>query len=166
MVRYSFTGQLFARVCWQVKCREGMILTPTTDIMVPARLESIPRISSEIGLFMHDTGFPDPQILDMQLAIEEAVTNSIRHGYRGNPGDITIHCESGPELMTVVIIDNAPAFNPLSMPQPDTSSPLEERKTGGLGIYLLRQVTDSVAYRYESGKNILTLTKRKKNTGF
>jgi anti-sigma regulatory factor (Ser/Thr protein kinase) len=110
---------------------------------------------------MRDAGFSDQQILDMQLAIEEAITNSITHGYHGSPGTITVHGEAGPDLLTVEITDYAPAFDPLTMPNPDVTSSLEERRTGGLGIYLIRRVTDTVAYRYEQGKNILTLTKRK-----
>jgi serine/threonine-protein kinase RsbW len=136
-----------------------------SDIIIPARIESVPGVSLEIEQFMRVAGFSDKQILDMQLAIEEAVTNSIRHGYRGSPGLITIHTEDGPDALNVEITDHAPPFDPLAMPDPDITSSLEERRVGGLGIHLIRQVTDTVTYRYEQGKNILTLTKKKDTTG-
>ncbi|HVP95964.1 ATP-binding protein [Methanoregula sp.] len=141
-----------------------MTLVATNEILIPARLDAVPGLSLEIERFMHEAGFSDSQVLDMQLAIEESVTNSIRHGYRGHSGQITIHCEIVPENMTVIITDDAPAFDPLVMPDPDVTSSLEERKAGGLGIYLIRRVTDAVTYRYDQGKNILTLIK-KRETG-
>jgi anti-sigma regulatory factor (Ser/Thr protein kinase) len=141
--------------------REGEILAVITDFVIPARFEAIPDISLEIEHFMHNAGFSDQQVLDMQLAIEEAVTNTISHGYRGSTGSISIHCEAGDDRLTVMITDDAPAFDPLSVPDPDISSSIGERRTGGLGIYLIRRVTDAVEYRYEQGKNILVLIKKK-----
>jgi serine/threonine-protein kinase RsbW len=110
---------------------------------------------------MRTAGFGDDQVLDMQLAIEEAITNTIQHGYRGNPGSVTIHTDVGPDLMIVEIADDAPGFDPLLVPKPDVTSALEDRDIGGLGVFLIRQVTDSVTYRYEQGKNVLTLMKKK-----
>jgi len=138
-----------------------MVPVATTEILIPARLDAVPGLSLEIEHFMHDAGYADSQILDIQLAIEESVTNSILHGYRGQPGQISVHCDILPEYMTVIITDNAPAFDPLGMPDPDITSSLEERKAGGLGIYLIRRVTDGVSYRYDKGKNILTLIKKR-----
>ena len=111
---------------------------------------------------MKEAGFDLHDVLDIQLAIEESVTNTIRHGYCGTPGPIIIHGEAGPDMLIINITDQAPEFNPLCVPVPDTTSPLEERKIGGLGVHLIRQVTDSVSYQYQQGKNILTLIKKRK----
>ena len=147
-------------VLWIRAKQEGMILAVITDLVVPARLDAIPEVSLEIERVMNSAGFSSEQIPDMQLAIEEAITNTICYGYNGGTGSISIHFDVGPDHMVVVITDNAPAFDPLSVPDPDISSSLEERRTGGLGIYLIRRVTDAVEYRYDQGKNILTLTKK------
>ncbi len=64
--------------------------------------------------------------------------------------------------MIVEISDDAPAFDPLQVPEPDTSANLDDREIGGLGIFLIRKVTDSATYRYEKAKNILTLTKKRR----
>ncbi len=114
---------------------------------------------------MRTAGFCDEEILDMQLAVEEGISNTIRHGYRGNPGSITIHCDAGPDFMTVEIADDAPAFDPLEAPDPDITASLDDRDIGGLGIFLVRRVTDAVAYRYERGRNILSLMKKRKKPG-
>ena len=138
-----------------------VILSATSHIVIPAQLDAVPGVALEIEQFMKAAGFSDQQVLDMQLAVEEVITNTIRHGYCGSPGTITIHGKAGPDLLTVEITDHAPAFNPLCTPDPDITLSLEKRKTGGLGVYLIRRVTDTVEYRYEPGKNILTLTKKK-----
>ena len=146
-------------VCMQ----RGVNLSAVTDIAIPARLDAVPGVAGAIEQFMREAGFSDQAILDIQLALEEAITNTIRHGYRGDPGTITLHGRVSEGLLIVEITDNAPPFNPLTMPDPDITSPLEEREVGGLGIYLIRQVTDAVAYRSEQGKNILTVSKRKES---
>ncbi|ABS55678.1 putative anti-sigma regulatory factor, serine/threonine protein kinase [Methanoregula boonei 6A8] len=132
-----------------------------TEFVIPARLEAVPGVAVAIEEFMKGTGFSVQAILDIQLALEEVIANSVEHGYQGSEGEIAICCEFRDGVLTVEISDRAPAFNPLVVADPDITSPLEERKIGGLGIYLVRQVTDTVAYRYNEGKNILTLTKKK-----
>jgi anti-sigma regulatory factor (Ser/Thr protein kinase) len=130
-------------------------------MVIPARFDEVPAVAHEIEQFMQKAGFCDQAVFDIQLAIEEIVINIIRHGFCGNPGLISIHSIVDSDLLTVEIIDEAPPFNPLSVPDPDITSSLAERKTGGLGIYLVRQVTDTVTYRYENKKNILIFTKKK-----
>ncbi|GAB6283892.1 MAG: hypothetical protein STSR0009_00910 [Methanoregula sp.] len=127
---------------------------------IPAVLDQIERVSDEINRCMKAEGMGDDQILDVQLAVEEAVTNSILHGYDGARGTIGLRIEADPHHVAVEITDGAPAFDPLSMPDPDIGADLEDRKIGGLGIFLIRQVMDEVTYRYEGNKNILLLKKQ------
>ncbi|MGA2161837.1 MAG: ATP-binding protein [Methanoregula sp.] len=137
----------------------------SANLVIPALLDEIPGVSFELEQCMRSSGFSDEQILDLQLAVEEAITNIIVHGYAGTPGTIAIRCRAGPDEAIVEIFDNAPAFDPLQVPEPDTSTDLDDREIGGLGIFLTRQVTDAVMYRYEQGQNILTLTKKKQKCG-
>jgi serine/threonine-protein kinase RsbW len=100
-------------------------------------------------------------ISDLLLAVDEAATNVIIHGYRGQPG--TIEIEVKREAMDAVarVRDDAPPFDPTGVPAPDLARPLEERPPGGLGIYLIRQYMDEVIYRLmPQGGNELTLKKR------
>jgi serine/threonine-protein kinase RsbW len=127
---------------------------------IPAELGQIRQVSDRIEQCMKTHGWGNNPILDVQLAVEEAVTNTILHGYDGTSGTIAIQVETSPHRVTVEIADDAPAFDPLSVPDPDTAADLEDREIGGLGIFLIRQVMDEVSYRYENSKNILVLEKR------
>ena len=99
------------------------------------------------------------------LAVEEIVTNIITHGYRGEPNEsISIDLDLAPEELMILIEDTAPAYNPLLAPRPDVESPLAERKPGGLGVYLSRQLMDGLEYRRLDGKNQLTIRKRLSKT--
>ena len=80
----------------------------------------------------------------------------------GTTGTIAICCRAGQDEVTVQISDDAPAFDPLQVPEPDTSADLDDRVIGGLGIFLIRKVTDNATYRYEKAKNIMTLTKKRR----
>ena len=85
------------------------------------------------------------------------------HGYAGKPGTIalTVVVEAG--TVKVEIRDKAPAFNPLSIKEPDLSADLADRVIGGMGIFLIRKVMDAVSYEYVNGENVLRM--EKKGTG-
>jgi serine/threonine-protein kinase RsbW len=112
---------------------------------------------------MKNHSFTDEEILDTQLAVEEAITNAIVHGYHetGTEGEISIRCQATKGIVEIQIEDTAPPFDPLSLPEPDLTSDIDERQIGGLGIFLIRQVMDEIVYRYEKNKNILVLVKRR-----
>jgi len=97
----------------------------------------------------------------LRLAVDEACSNIIIHGYQHSDGivEVVVYREKG--AMVVHIKDKARSFNPLSKDDhPDFTIPLSEREVGGMGIFLIHQNTDSVAYRSsESGENVLILTK-------
>lgn len=100
-------------------------------------------------------------LYDLMLAVDEVVTNIILHGYRGAPGEIDIDIWHQAGDVTVLIRDTAPRFDPRTAPPPDTSLPLEQRQPGGLGIALVRSLTDRMIYApVATGGNELTLIKR------
>ncbi len=130
------------------------------ELVIRSDLGEIPRVSAAIGERMMDLAFDPDEILDTQLAVEEAVTNIIVHGYPPDEGEIRIRFRAAPRHIEIRIEDSAPPFNPLALPDPDISGDVEERKIGGLGVFLIRQVMDGVAYRREDNKNVLVLEKR------
>jgi anti-sigma regulatory factor (Ser/Thr protein kinase) len=95
------------------------------------------------------------------LAVDEAVTNIIEHGYdEGTEGSIEIEVESDDAQFKVMIRDTGRVFNPESIPSPDLSDHVKAGKKKGLGIFLMRQIMDEVRYRFKDGvKNELTLVK-------
>ncbi|MDD1734383.1 MAG: SpoIIE family protein phosphatase, partial [Methanothrix sp.] len=130
-------------------------------ISVHSRDEEIPRVSEELVRIMSGAGFAGKHILDMQLAVEEAFINIIRHGYHGAYGAILIAIDFQEGRLTVTIEDDAPPFDPTRFQEPDFSADLEKRPIGGLGIHLMRSLSDEMRYEFETGKNRLKLIKIK-----
>jgi serine/threonine-protein kinase RsbW len=133
----------------------------TFEITIGSDIPEIPAVSARLESAMQAHGFSPDEILDTQLAVEEVITNIIIHGYKEPGGKIHLSCRITHNVAEIRICDTAPAFDPLSVAEPELEGSVDERGIGGLGVYLLRQVMDDISYRYENGKNILTLVKRR-----
>jgi serine/threonine-protein kinase RsbW len=97
---------------------------------------------------------------DLVLAVNEAITNSLLHGYNDQPGEIVLSVETEGADILVRLIDKAPPFDPTAVPPPDINLPLEERPLGGLGVHMMRQLTDELIYRAAGEENELSFVKR------
>ena len=127
------------------------VFTAKLDNLEPM-LDFIEQIAKEIG-------FDTSRLNQIRLASEEALVNIINYAYPDKRGNIEIACVKDEKRLLLEIIDCGIPFNPLLLPEPDIKSPMEKRKIGGLGIYLVRSIMDSVDYRRNENRNILTLTK-------
>ncbi len=108
-----------------------------------------------------ELGAGEEAIGEMVLAVNEAVTNVLIHGYRNKKGEVDVLVESSGPNLIVRLRDNAPLFDPTSVPTPDISLSLDQRAPGGLGVHMMRQFTDELIYRVTSGgQNELLLIKR------
>jgi sigma-B regulation protein RsbU (phosphoserine phosphatase) len=132
----------------------------TLELNVKAVIENLPHLMDNIQSFMRDRGFTDETVLDVQLAVDEAVTNIIRHGYRGRDGVIEVRCRVSAQDVVITIEDSAEPFDPLSVKEPELGDDVESRQIGGLGIFLMRKKMDQVTYEFKNGKNVLTLRKK------
>ena len=102
---------------------------------------------------------PDASYLTI-LAMEELATNTINFGYTNNEEHligVELNIES--DRLVVQYVDDGVYFNPLDVQEPDTSLPVEERPTGGLGILLLRKIADTMTYVRDHEKNLVTIHK-------
>lgn len=100
-------------------------------------------------------------VTELVIAINEAVTNVLVHGYRGRPGYIEIEISCTDATLTVCLQDRARVFDPTAVPAPDITLPLDQRQPGGLGVYMMRQFTHQMQYRVcPAGGNELTLIKQ------
>ena len=104
----------------------------------------------------------DPEAIgEIQLAVDEAATNIILHGYQGQPGQIEVEIRRIGADITICLRDSAPPFDPITVPQPNLTLPLHKRSPGGMGVHLMRQVMDEIHHRVTAnGGNELTLIKR------
>jgi serine/threonine-protein kinase RsbW len=132
------------------------------ETRVDARLESL----SEIRAFIEDAcgkaGADARTCFDLKLAVDEACTNIIEHGYAGKPGaPIGLVFESGAEEIRVTILDRGRPFDPVALAPPDLASDWKTRPAGGLGWHLIRASVDDVDYGPgPDGGNRLILAKR------
>lgn len=103
------------------------------------------------------TGAIAEQVSRLELAVEEWVVNLCRHAYPGGEGPIDVAVLEGRDNLTVEIADYGPPFDPTASPEPDVNAPLAEREPGGLGLLLMRRMTDEVRYRRDGPRNVVTL---------
>jgi anti-sigma regulatory factor (Ser/Thr protein kinase) len=97
---------------------------------------------------------------DLKLAVDEACTNIISHGYSGmNPGSIILTLEFGARQVLVTITDFGHPFEPCEPPAPDAEASLEGRPTGGFGLFFIYQTMDRIAYEAAEDGNHLTFVK-------
>jgi anti-sigma regulatory factor (Ser/Thr protein kinase) len=136
-----------------------MSAPPRETITLRNDRAEIPRLAAFIDSFCRTLGPAQEDLMSFHLALEEAVTNVIHHGYvDGQSHEFTVSLAAAPGgLVTAVVSDDAPAFDPVARPPVDTSLPLEERPIGGLGVHLIKNLMDSVRYERREGRNILTL---------
>ncbi|TNE47709.1 MAG: ATP-binding protein [Bacteroidetes bacterium] len=121
----------------------------------------IDRINQEFSAFAQANALPQLVIRNIHLALDELINNIISYGYPEDQGHhIDVSVTLSHHLLTIVIEDEGTPFNPLELEQPNTSLSASKRKIGGLGVHLVRNLMDKVYYRWEEGKNILTIEKQ------
>lgn len=134
------------------------------ELEVRAKPENLARIAAFISDAAERWGLGPKETFEVQMAVDEACTNIIEHGYAGDEtGKIEIRCRQTDDKCTIEIRDFGRTFDPEAVPEPDIEAPLAERPVGGLGLYFMRQLMDSVEFQFgEEEGNLLTMTKRRK----
>ena len=129
-------------------------------LSIKTTFESVQSANDTASQWLAERGAsPDMQYF-ANLAIEELVTNCIKYGFDDNEDHlIEVRLSVSASSIAVIVMDDGRPFNPLVVPDPDTSLPLEERPIGGLGIHLLRRMSDEIEYVREGNKNRVTLRK-------
>ena len=132
-------------------------------LVVSSSLDSLSEVSDYIVAAARAAGLDDHAVWEVQLAVDEAATNVVLHAYGDHEveGPLTITTEVKDNEFVVCLADHGKPFDPETVPPPDLTSPLEERRTGGLGLYLMRKLMDRVDFQFTSdGQNVLTMAKR------
>ena len=131
------------------------------QICLAAELESLGKLRKFIEVSCQDRPGLDEQIIyDLKLAVDEACTNIITHGYEDmNPGSIILDLEFIPAAVVMTITDFGHPFEPSEAPMPDVRAGLEDRPTGGFGLYFIYQTMDKVDYETAEDGNHLILVK-------
>jgi anti-sigma regulatory factor (Ser/Thr protein kinase) len=93
----------------------------------------------------------------MLVAIEEALANFFHYAYPRSEEKVELACPGGGNFLVIKIADSGVAFNLLLLPDPNITADIIERKIGGLGVYLIRMLTDDVSCQRKDGRNILRM---------
>lgn len=128
------------------------------DMTIPADPRAIPTVTDGVLQVLQNKRWPEERIIEVELALQEALANAIRHGCKGDVSrkvQCVVNCE-GPEEIVIVVRDPGTGFDAATVP-----NPLEGEnvlKASGRGIFLINQLMDEVAFR--DGGRELQMKKR------
>lgn len=136
-------------------------MSDNLTLRVRNAVEDIEPASRTAEDWLQKQGLPENVRYLVNLAVEELVTNCIKHGYDDtDEHSIEFVLSVGERTLTILAVDDGRAFDASKVPPPDLSQAIEHRPVGGLGIHLLHELTDMMSYERRDGKNRLTLIKR------
>lgn len=139
-----------------------LLTRPTKEIFAefPASESKLPDIRKFIEGVLTETPFPRKDVTGILLAVEEACTNVIRHAYLMAAGTLKLKITLFHDRLQLSIFDNGRTFDFEKSSEPDLEHYIKTGRKGGLGIYLIRKITDEVSYHSSRGVNELRMVKR------
>ena len=124
-------------------------------------VRQIPQLADFVETIAQESNLDQALAMTLNLALEEAVTNVIMYAYpKGSQGLVDLEAIVRKDSLVFILSDSGKPFDPTAAPKADISLDVEERPIGGLCIYMVMNIMDSVAYRRENDRNILTMTKK------
>lgn len=134
----------------------------TSGEPVRSSYEALPELVAAVEELGERDGWSVDLAFKISLVIDELAQNVVDYAYEDGTGDVEVEVTSEPEAVTIEIIDEGRPFDPLTdAPEPDLTSPIEDRPVGGLGVHFTKTLMDDVSYCRESGKNRLKIVTRK-----
>ena len=131
------------------------------SLILPNDVNAVPQLASFVDDVCEQLDIDPSTNMSLNLALEEAVVNVMKYAYpEGTKGEVHIDAKASDKRLRITITDSGIPFDPTSQLESDTSLSVEERPIGGLEIYLVRQLMDSINYNRVDGKNVLTLLKK------
>ena len=131
------------------------------QIILENRIDELVRLSAFIDALGEEWSIAPEVVFNLQLALEDCATNVIMYAYPPEEKQtLLVTAELVEHDLVLTIEDGGLPFDPTQVAEADTTLSAEERPIGGLGIFLVRQLMDTVAYQRVEGKNRLTLMKR------
>lgn len=132
------------------------------EITVDAMIENMNTVTAFVDDFLDQIACPMKSRIQINIVIDEIFGNICHYAYKDSVGAVTVRVESGNTLKAVFLTftDNGIPYNPLDTEDPDITLSSEERKIGGLGIYLVKKNMDEMKYEYVNQQNRLWMEKR------
>lgn len=134
---------------------------PSLSIALKNDRHELVRLAEVVERFLAEHHVPDDALTNVNLVLDEIVSNVIKYGHATDgEGAVTVSLVlEGPQL-TIDVTDDGIAFNPLDAKPPDLDLPIMERPVGGLGIHIVKALTETATYKREQNRNHLSMTMR------
>ena len=131
-------------------------------LRVRNQLSGVAEALTEVRAYAEQQGISISRIRRLMAVIDELLNNTIAYGCKelGNRAEIGLELIQSGDRLVLTLHDNGEPFNPIALQSPDIASESQERRIGGLGIHLVRGLTSASRYKYENGRNRLTLEMR------
>ena len=131
------------------------------DLSIKASLDNLQKVRQYINQAGERLGVSESALADLRLVVDEAVTNVIIHGYGDLDGVVDLHIEREGDAVTIRIRDRAKAFDASHVKAPQLDTALKDRPFGGMGIFLIKKMTDEAEFLpLPGGGNEIRLVKR------
>lgn len=132
------------------------------ELTIAATVENIETVTEFVNEQLEALDCPMKAQMQIDIAIDELFGNIAHYAYNPDVGDATVRVEviDAPLSVIITFIDGGVPYDPLATEDPDTTLSAEERDIGGLGIFMVKKSMDEITYRYEGGKNVLSIRKR------
>ncbi|MBO5292675.1 MAG: ATP-binding protein [Lachnospiraceae bacterium] len=131
------------------------------EITLDATVENIGVITDFVDEFLDENDCSMDVKMQVDIAIDELFSNIAFYAYTDKIGKATVRVEiqDSPKAVCITFIDSGVPYNPLEKPDPDVTLSAEDRKIGGLGIFIVKRNMDAMQYNYCNGQNRLQITK-------
>lgn len=131
-------------------------------ITLEATIDNLEKVTDFVNSELERIGCPFKPMTQIDIVIDELFSNIAHYAYKPSVGHVTVtvDIEINPITVIITFMDNGKPFNPLDTTEPDTTLSAEERRIGGLGIFLVKKTMDDVTYEYKNGQNILRIKKK------
>lgn len=131
------------------------------SLEIPAEKTKLIEVIGFVLDYAKELGFDKKELFQLKLCTEEIFVNVASYAYKPDTGMITIEADGSKDPLTISLsfIDSGIPFDPLAKPDPAKRRSLSQAKKGGLGIFITKKLMDDISYKYQDGKNILTISK-------
>lgn len=134
--------------------------------IIPAHIDYYSDTAEYLEELLESAGCPPKTMIEITIAFEEIFVNIASYAYPNENADkkgmvkMIFTISDDEKSCAIKFIDQGIPYDPLAKPDPDVTLSIEEREVGGLGIYMVKQSMDSVAYEYKDGSNVFTIYKK------
>ena len=131
------------------------------ELVIEKKKKNLPKVISFVNEHLEAADCNMRTQIQIDIAVEELFINISSYAYDPEIGTAVVQVTVTDEPLSVEItfIDNGRQYDPLAKEDPDITLPINKRKKGGLGIFMVKKSMDDIHYEYADGKNILTIKK-------